>query len=262
MVRAMVTGGVVRTGKAGGALDRTFLRAGWRALVALSYQVDPAALHPLVPPGLELDQFDGRAYVSLVGFLFLDTRALGVPVPFCGRFEEVNLRFYVRRSAPEGWRGGVVFVKELVPRWAITAGARWLFGEPYHTVPMRSRLETDAQGDPVEGGLLAYEWSWGGRWHRLSARPAGPLRPLEAGTREAFLLERHWGYTPRRAGAIEYRVRRPAWRVSAAGRPLLDADTRALYGPVFGPMLDGPPASALVADGSEVTVSFGARLRR
>ena len=68
-------------------LERTFLRAAWKNLVALSYEADPAVLRPLVPAGLELDLFEGRAFVSLVGFLFLETRAMGVPVPFCQRFE-------------------------------------------------------------------------------------------------------------------------------------------------------------------------------
>lgn len=241
-------------------LERTFLRAAWRNLVALSYEADPSVLAPFVPPGLELDLHEGRAYVSLVGFLFLDTRALGIRLPFCSRFEEVNLRFYVRRRAPEGDRRGVVFVKELVPRWLITAGARGLFGEPYHTVPMRSRLETDDHGHPRPGGLLEYEWRWGGRWHRLSARAALPMGPVDPGTRTAFLLERYWGYTPRSRGALEYRVRRPGWSVCAAVAATLEADTRALYGPVFGPLLTGEPASALIADGSDISVSFGARV--
>jgi uncharacterized protein YqjF (DUF2071 family) len=238
-------------------LDRVFLRSAWKNLVVLSYEADPAVLAPLVPPGLELDLHEGRAYVSLVGFLFLDTRALGVPLPFCQRFEEVNLRFYVRRNGPEGGRRGVVFVKELVPRWPITAGARWLFGEPYVTVPMRSRLETDDAGNPRRDGLLEYGWKWGGRWHRLSARASLPMGPVAPGSRDEFLLERHWGYTARRRGAVEYRVRRPGWLVCAASHPLLEADTEALYGPVFGPMLAQEPASALIADGSAVTVSWG-----
>jgi len=240
-------------------LERTFLRAEWKDLVVLSYEADPAVLEPLVPSGLELDRFDGRAYVSLVGFLFLGTSALGVRLPFCQRFEEVNLRFYVRRRGPEGWRHGVVFVKELVPRWAITAGARWLFGEPYRTVPMRSLVQAHDAGAP-DGRLLEYQWRSGGRWHRLSARAVVRMDPVGTGSRSAFLIERHWGYTARRGGTLEYRVRRPGWRVCAASDPLLEADTRAVFGPVFGPMLEGPPASAVVADGSPVTVSHGARI--
>ena len=78
--------------------ERPFLRAEWRHLALLNYAVDPSLLRPLVPPGTELDLRGGTAYVSLVGFLFLESRILGVPIPFHGAFEEVNLRFYVRRE--------------------------------------------------------------------------------------------------------------------------------------------------------------------
>jgi hypothetical protein len=154
----------------------------------------------------------------------------------------------------------VVFVKELVPCWPITLGARWLFGEPYRTVPMRSRLETDDGGNPRPGGLLEYAWRSGGRSHRIAARATLPMGPIVPGSRNEFLVERHWGYTARKGGALEYRVRRPGWLLCAAADPVLEADTHGLYGPVFGPMLAGPPASALIADGSGVTVSYGARI--
>ena len=150
----------------------------------------------------ELDLHEGRAYVSLVGFLFLDTRALGVPLPFCGvrGGEPALLRPPARSRGPTArcrLREGAG------PPLARHGGARGLFGEPYHTVPMRSRLETDDHGNPRPGGLLEYEWRWNGRWHRLSARAALPMGPVEPGSGTAFLLERHWGYTPRRWGALD-----------------------------------------------------------
>ena len=110
---------------------RVFLTAEWRSLLMLNYAIDPAVLRPLVPHGVELDLWEGEALVSMVGFLFLHTRVMGVPIPFHRNFEEVNLRFYVRRSAPEGWRRGVTFVREIVPRRAIATLARVLYNEPY-----------------------------------------------------------------------------------------------------------------------------------
>lgn len=238
--------------------ERTFLSCAWRNLVSLSWEIDAAAVAALVPVGLELDFLDGRTFVSLVGFQFLDTRALGVPLPFQQRFEEVNLRIYVRRRAEEGWRHGVVFLKEIVPRWPIAAGARWLFNEPYCTMPMRhdvARLE-------ASGGTLAYEWRWQDRWHRVSAQVGDRLGPPEAGTPYEFLVERHWGYTRQRNGAtVEYRVRRPAWTLWAAREPRIDLDTAGLYGSRLAPFLAQPPATAVIADGSAVTVSWGTRLR-
>ena len=113
-------------------MRRPFLTASWTDLVILNYEVPPAVVLPLVPRGTELDIWQGQALVSLVGFLFTDTRVRGLAIPWHRHFEEVNLRFYVRRrvaSAPD--RRAVVFVRELVPRYAIAAIARFLYNEPY-----------------------------------------------------------------------------------------------------------------------------------
>ena len=58
-----------------------FLTARWEHLVLLNYVCPAALLEPLVPAGTTLDRWDGDVLVSLVGFLFSDTRLLGVPVP-------------------------------------------------------------------------------------------------------------------------------------------------------------------------------------
>ncbi|MDE0204502.1 MAG: DUF2071 domain-containing protein, partial [Candidatus Tectomicrobia bacterium] len=98
---------------------RVFLSANWRHLVMVNYEVDPNLLRSWLPAGVELDTWQGRTLASVVGFEFLATRVLGVQVPGHQDFHEVNLRFYVRRRVGGGWRRGVVFVKELVPRRAI-----------------------------------------------------------------------------------------------------------------------------------------------
>ena len=78
---------------------KVFLTAEWRYLAMLNYEIEPAVLAPFVPQGTELDSFDGKTFVSIVAFLFLDTRIGGIPIPFHRNFEEVNLRFYVRRKS-------------------------------------------------------------------------------------------------------------------------------------------------------------------
>src|SRR5271165_1698092 len=95
-----------------------FLSAEWRDLVMLNYEVDPNLLSRYVPPATALDSFQGRTYLSLVGFRFCRTKLLGcLPVPFHANFDEVNLRFYVRRKAGNNDdRRGVVFIAEVVPR--------------------------------------------------------------------------------------------------------------------------------------------------
>ena len=93
-----------------------FLTAEWRKLILANYAIDPEILAPFAPKGTELDFFNGTCYVSLVGFMFLNTKILGLSIPFHKNFEEFNLRFYVKRKTTEGWQRGVVFIKEIVPK--------------------------------------------------------------------------------------------------------------------------------------------------
>src|SRR5271167_2804911 len=127
-------------------MSSPFLTAEWRSLVMLNYEIDPAVLQRFVPAGTELDQWQGKTFVSMVGFLFLKTRVMGISVPFHSNFEEVNLRFYVRRFTDEGWLRGVVFIKELVPRRAIAWTARVFYNENYVAVPMDHNLSMDDDG--------------------------------------------------------------------------------------------------------------------
>jgi uncharacterized protein len=238
---------------------RPFLTAVWRHLVMLNYRVEPDLLRPHLPPGTELDTWQGAHYLSLVGFRFLRTRVLGVAVPMHRDFEEVNLRFYVRRRAAEGWRRGVVFLSEIVPRRAVAAVARLLYGEPYRAMPMRHELSLP-DGKLEAGASLAYRWRHRGRWHALRATAAAAPAPPGAGTEEEFIAEHYWGYTARRrGGAAEYRVEHAPWRVAPAAGAALDCDVEAVYGRRFTAPLGGPPHSALIAEGSPVAVHSGHR---
>lgn len=232
---------------------RSFLTAEWRYLVVLNYAVDPDVLAPLVPAGTVLDPWQGRLLVSLVGFRFLDTRVLGVPIPFHRSFDEVNLRFYVRRQLPGGEvRRGVVFVRELVSRTAVALLARLAYHEPYRVVPMRSAVP------PVPGeapGRLTYEWRTGGAWQRVAATAAGPPAAPDPTSEAAFVTAHHWGYTRQRDGStVEYEVTHPVWRVWRATAPVLASDGIGLYGRELARALAGPPTSALIAEGSPVIV--------
>lgn len=189
-----------------------------------------------------------------MAFGFLGTRVLGFRVPFHRNFEEVNLRFYVRRRAPDGWRRGVVFVRELVPRRALAWVARVAYGEPYTAVPMRHSVGQ-------ESGHISYSWRWRGQWSSLQLRFVGaPSLPSE-GTEEEFITEHFWGYTTRRGGGVsEYRVEHPRWKVWSTSSSSLDGDVQSLYGPEFVEPLSGRPSSAFLVDGSEVTVRSPTRL--
>src|SRR4030081_1783521 len=117
-----------------------FLTADWRYLAMLNFEVDRSILAQYVPRGTELDDRNGRHYMSLVAFLFLDTHVLGLPALFHQNFEEVNLRFYVRRRVGSEWRSGVVFIREMVPLFLVAETARLTYNEPYRTVPMQNTI--------------------------------------------------------------------------------------------------------------------------
>lgn len=227
----------------------SFLTAEWRHLLMLNYAIDPAVLAPYVPPGTELDYYQGTTFVSVVGFQFLKTRVMGVAIPWHRNFEEVNLRFYVRHRSSDGWRRGVVFVRELVPRWAIAAVARICYGEAYRALPMRHTLRVNPDGIFVE-----YEWRNGQRWESISAQGDGTPQLVHQGSIEEFITEHYWGYTGQRDCCTEYQVEHPRWKVWRATRPILDAHVASLYGPPFVKSLSTPPVSTFIAEGSEVTV--------
>jgi len=237
-----------------------FLTAEWRYLALINYEVDPGVLLPFVPRGAELDAWDNRTFVSVVGFLFLNTRVLGLPIPFHRNFEEINLRFYVRRRGPEGWRRGVVFVKEIVPRWAIATVARVVYNENYVARRMSHRIDLK-DGTIVPNGSVEYSWREREKLNRIRARTVGEAQPLAAGSEEEFITEHYWGYAAQRdGGTVEYRVEHPPWRVWQTSEAAFDCDVKRVYGDQFVEYLSARPTSAFVAEGSPVIVRRGVRI--
>jgi uncharacterized protein len=232
-----------------------FLSAEWRYLLMLNYEVEPRLLASSVPAGTELDFYDGRCFVSVVGFRFLKTKVLGWAIPFHRNFEEVNLRFYVRRRTPEGWRRGVVFVREIVPRLGIALVARTFYGEPYSAMPMRHELRSE------ETKLrIAYAWRRAEGWESISASVEGEPYELSPGSLEEFITEHYWGYTARPWGCSEYEVEHPRWKIWNARDAVLHAEVATLYGETFQESLSAPPASAFLAEGSPVVVRQGGKI--
>ena len=223
----------------------------------LNYVVDPEVLAPHVPRGTELETHGGRHFISLVGFLFLDTRLFGLPAFFHRNFEEVNLRFYVRRRVGEESRAGVVFIRELVPLPLVSEVARLAYNESYRTVPMQHRLvETNGRLQSVE-----YQFGRPRDQCRLAVHVNGDAREVQAGSDEHFLSDRGWGYTRQRdGGTIEYRVEHPNWRVWSDARCELDGPLGEFYDAPFADILSGVTASASVSEGSAVAVHLPERI--
>ena len=237
--------------------QKRFLTTEWRHLAMLNYEVEPSLLKPYVPSGTELDLWNTKHMVSVVGLLFLKTCVFGIPIPFHRNFEEVNLRFYVRRKAEDGWRRGVVFIKEIVPRLAIALAARRLYNEPYIALPMAHRIEMEA--DLVKSA--GYSWRFRGRKNNLKLTVRNAAKPLREGSEAEFITEHYWGYNRQRNGAtLEYRVEHPRWRVYDVVDSKLDCDVAGLYGERFYDCMNCKPASAFLAEGSHVTVFQGVEL--
>jgi uncharacterized protein len=234
-----------------------FLTAEWGDLVMLNYEVDPRLLGKHVPRGTVLDSFLGKTYASLVGFRFCRTKLFGsLAVPLHSDFDEVNLRFYVRRKEGDESRRGVVFVAEIVPKRAVAMVARLIYGENYVCLPMKHQICTDGSKKTVK-----YGWQVKNQWCQFAAEAMGGPKLPQEGSLEQFITEHYWGYsTQRGGGSIEYHVSHVPWRVWVSTTSGFEGDASGLYGAELGHVLQCHPSSAFIANGSPVTVFRSSKL--
>lgn len=236
---------------------RQFLKAQWLNLVMINYEVDPEILKPYLPPGTELDYWQGKALVSMVGFLFHQTKVLNVSWPLHTNFEEVNLRFYVKHFNGTEWRRGAVFVSEIVPRPMIALVANNLYKEHYRALPMRHSI-TKVDADHTQ---YLYEWKLKGKWNKLCATVNNTRKSIEAGSPEEFIFDHYWGYNKLSATqTMEYQVEHISWNTGDTTNFIFDADIAALYGSAFEPWLNREPVSVFFADGSDIAVRMGEKI--
>ncbi|WP_324671866.1 DUF2071 domain-containing protein [Hymenobacter sp. GOD-10R] len=239
------------------ATKTTFLTTNWRYLLLANYAVDASVLRRHLPAGVELDDWNGTHYASMVGLLFEDTRMLGIPFPWHRDFAEVNLRFYVRRKTAAGWKQGVVFVKEIVSKPAIVLVANTLYQEKYVALPMRHRIEARPNGELA----LDYNWKIKGEWNYLRGTAAATAGPIPEDSEAEFLAENYWGFTRRSAKRTsEYEVVHPRWVVRPVSDYTFHCNVAALYGPEFVETLQQEPRSVFMADGSAVKIMSGEKV--
>ncbi|MBL6445877.1 DUF2071 domain-containing protein [Fulvivirga sp. 29W222] len=228
----------------------SFLKAEWRKLAIANYEIAPDILQPHLPYGTELDTWNNICFVSLVGFKFVNTRLLGFPIPFHRNFEEVNLRFYVRHKHKGEWKRGVVFIKEIVPRHAITLVANTIYKEHYQTMRMSHEWQQLKNHHTVW-----YGWEYSGKVNSFLVKADLEATDMTTGSETEFITEHYWGYT--KVGAqntMEYEVRHPKWQIYKVHEHEIDVDFETLYGEEFKDLTCAVPKSVMLAEGSEISV--------
>lgn len=225
-----------------------FLLAEWNNLIIANYVVPKELLLPYVPYKTELDFFEQKTCVSLVGFKFLNTKVLGFSIPRHVNFEEVNLRFYIRHNDHGNWKRGVVFIKEIVPKRAVSFIANNLYREKYATMDMR-HFHNDTRGC-FEAG---YEWQYKKKWNKISAVTDKRSKKIVPGSCESFFADHYWGYSRYSdTKTYQYQVEHPVWETLKVISHSIDCDFGSLYGKEFSFLNTENPASVLMTKGSEI----------
>ncbi len=231
-------------------MPNKFLTAEWNNLIMANYVIDPKILESYLPPQTELDFFNGVCYVSLIGFMFEKTKILGLSFPFHVNFEEVNLRFYVRVKDGNTWKRGAVFIKEIVPKIAITLVANTLYREKYVTLPM-SHFHTETENEIN----LGYHWKFKGVWNKLEATSEKEFAPMIEGTKEQFIAEHYWGYAKySNKTTFEYGVQHPSWQIHKVKSYKIECDFEKLYGKEFAFLNAIQVDSVFMAKGSAINI--------
>jgi uncharacterized protein YqjF (DUF2071 family) len=177
---------------------------GWDNLTFLHWRYQPEIIRRMLPRKLELDTFDGAAWVGLTPFIVTRTRPPGLPsLPWVSTFPEMNVRTYVR--GPDGERGIWFFSLEADRLGAVIA-ARLGYGLPYRWARMsvrrdREHIEYNSRRHYREGRAS------------IAVRIEAPIQPNE---QERFLTARFRLYT-RLAGRLAFaQVEHPPWPLTAA----------------------------------------------
>jgi len=227
-----------------------FLNAEWRKLAIANFQIDPAILKPYLPYKTELDLWNGKCYVSLVAFCFMNTKLRRISIPFHVNFEEINFRCYVRFRESGSWKRGVTFIKEIVSRPVLTFVANTIYKERYITLPTRHTWIDNS--DYIK---VIYQWKYQGTWDIISVT-AGPIAsPILPMSEEEFITEHYWGYTQlSNSSTSQYEVEHPGWQTYPVSNYKINVRFGDLYGKEFNILNDAQPDSVMLAEGSEVAI--------
>ena len=229
-----------------------FLEAKWENLIMANYAVDPTILIPYLPKGVELDSFEGKCYVSLVGFMFNETKIFRVPIPYLGSFEEINLRFYVVRKDGDTLKRGVVFINETVPYAAVAWMANYLYKEHYTAVKTKHDWELNNTSKKIN-----YSWNKDKKWNTIQVNAQSNSSSMKTGSIEAFIFEHYFGYTRvNEHKTLEYGINHPSWKINQVIDYRIDCDFEKMYGPDFAFLNAQQPDNVILAEGSAISVQW------
>lgn len=229
-----------------------FLNARWENLIMANYEIEPTVLFPFLPNGVEIDTYQGKAYVSLVGFLFKDTSLFKVPIPYLGTFEEINLRFYVIRKQGNQIKRGVVFINETIPYKPVAFVANWLYKEHYISIPTKHSWNISDKSKEIE-----YQWKLKNDWFKLKINASPQKESMAQGSIEEYIFEHYYGYTKvDEHTSQEYKVKHPRWQTNKITDYEIVCDFGKMYGQPFEFLNNQQPANVIMAEGSEVSVKW------
>ncbi|TDD98314.1 YqjF family protein [Flavobacterium cellulosilyticum] len=230
-----------------------FLKANWENIIMANYEIDPKILSPFLPKGVELDLFNEKCYISLVGFMFKKTKLFTIPIPFFGNFEEINLRFYVKRKEENGsTKRGVVFINETIPYPIVAWTANKLYNENYTVVPTKHKIIEEKLVKKVK-----FEWLLNKKWNSIAVTTATTSEKMKPNSLESFIYEHYYGYTKTSENETEeYKLQHPSWKVSEVLDYKIECDFEAMYGKSFSVLNQTKPEAVFIADGSSVGIEW------
>ncbi len=229
-----------------------FLKANWENIIMANYEIDPEILIPFLPKGVSLDLYKGKAYVSLVGFMFKNTKLFNIPIPVLGTFEEINLRFYVIRKEGNQIKRGVVFINETIPYKIVAWMANKLYKEHYTVVPTKHKLRRNDENQKIK-----FEWLLNKKWNSIYVESDINTEVMKSESLEKFIYEHYYGYTKINDNETEeYQLQHPSWKVHKVINYTINCDFKAMYGNSFSVLNQTKPEAVFIAEGSKVKVNW------
>ncbi len=229
-----------------------FLKADWENIIMVNYEIDPNLLRNYLPNGVEIDLFENKCYISLVGFMFKNTKIFNVPIPKLGTFEEINLRFYVKRTEGDKVKRGVVFINETIPYRLVAWVANKLYHEHYSVVPTKHRETKNTIANSIK-----FEWLKHLKWNSIEVTHSNELNQMEPNSLEEFIYEHYYGFTKvSDSNTEEYKLQHPSWLTQPVLSYQIECDFEKMYGNDFSILNTTNPTAVFIAKGSKVGINW------